>query len=105
MSRITGGGHPRPHDGQHREEPTQGPSGGGHCWANPLLIGCSCRHCRKGRMCRDQADRFRSYVRQRETRLLKGAPEWLLRSCTSCGFCWPEACADGHVSSMFGEAP
>lgn len=30
---------------------------------DPLLIECSCRHCRKGRMCREMADLFRRCAR------------------------------------------
>lgn len=35
------------------------------------------------------------------SRFLRGAPEWLLRSCGTCGYSWPEACADEHASTMF----
>lgn len=33
-------------------------------WLNPALIDCSCRHCRKGRMCRHMADLFRRCARR-----------------------------------------
>lgn len=35
----------------------------------------------------------------------RGADEWLLRECDGCGYSWPEACADSHVDTMFGESP
>jgi hypothetical protein len=37
---------------------------------NPLLIDCGCRHCGKGRMCRDMADLFRRCARQ-DDRLIR----------------------------------
>lgn len=38
-------------------------------------------------------------------RFSAGADEWLLRTCAECGYCWPEACADAHVATMFEGEP
>lgn len=47
------------------------------------------------------------FVAPSMVKFARGHDEWLLRSCGSCSYSWPEACADAHASTMFeqGDTP